>query len=50
MQSRGSELGSVGLLETQVFFVWPDLYLCFSPHGSPFFVIRAVSDYYIVGE
>ena len=23
MQSRGSELGSVGLAETQVFFVWP---------------------------
>ena len=22
-QSRGSELGSVGLAETQVFFVWP---------------------------
>ena len=25
MQSRGSELGSVGLAETQVFFVWPNL-------------------------
>ena len=36
MQSRGSELGSVGLAKTQVFFVWPDL----SPLALRFYIVK----------
>ena len=58
MQSRGSELGSVGLAETQVFFVWPHgnfqillRFICFDtctnlvwPQTLSFFFVSFIRD------